>query len=227
MPVILSLETATTVCSVAITDGERIIAEKKLHEDKSHANQLTLLIEELLNNSEFKMSDIKAVAISEGPGSYTGLRIGLSTAKGLCYALAVPLIGVSTLKAMALEVSHSHKKGELLCPMIDARRMEVYTSLYSSTLEVLLPPQPMILDESSFNETLVGSKVLFFGNGSDKFKSVTDSANAVFIPDKSPSAWAVGKLAAEKFRKNQFEDLAYFEPEYLKEFQATKPKSLL
>lgn len=227
MALILSIETSTTVCSVALTDGEQIVTHKKLLEDKSHASHLTLLIQEILSDSGKQMSDIKAVAISEGPGSYTGLRIGTSTAKGLCYALGVPLIGVSTLKAMALEVKKSNGAAAMFCPMIDARRMEVYTALYDSDLEERLSPCPMILDESSFHETLSDSSVLFFGNGSDKLKSILNSSRASFIDDLTPSAWAVGLLASEKFEAGQFEDLAYFEPSYLKEFQATTPKSLL
>lgn len=227
MPLILSLETATTVCSVAITNGREIVAERKLHEDKSHANQLTLIIEELIQSAGLKMSEVQAVAVSEGPGSYTGLRIGLSTAKGLCYALGVPLIGISTLEAMALEVSMNNPENHWLCPMIDARRMEVYTALYSPTLNLVKAPMPMILDESSFHETLREAGVLFFGNGSQKFSQVINSTNAIFLNDITPSAWAVGFLALERFDKNQFENLAYFEPSYLKEFQATTPKSLL
>lgn len=227
MALILSIETSTTVCSVALTQNDSVVAEKKLLEDKSHASHLTILIQEILSQSGKQMADIKAVAIAEGPGSYTGLRIGVSTAKGLCYALGVPLIGVSTLKAMALELNQSNENGALLCPMIDARRMEVYTALYNSFLEELLPPCPMILNESSFHETLTSSKVLFFGNGSEKFKEVVKSPNALFLKEITPSAWAVGLLAAKKFNNNQVEDLAYFEPSYLKEFQATKPKPLL
>lgn len=227
MALTLSIETSTTVCSVALTDGDQIVAHKKLLEDKSHASHLTILIKETLNDSGKQMSNIKAVAISEGPGSYTGLRIGVSTAKGLCYALGVPLIGVSTLKAMALEAKQSNEVTTMFCPMIDARRMEVYTALYDAALEEQLSPYPMILDESSFHETLNDSNVLFFGNGSDKFKSLMSSSKASFIDDLTPSAWAVGLLASEKFESGQFEDLAYFEPSYLKEFQATTPKSLL
>lgn len=227
MALILSIETSTMVCSVALTDGGKVLTEKKLLEDKSHASHLTILIQEILGEAGKQMSEIKAIAISEGPGSYTGLRIGVSTAKGLCYALGVPLIGISTLMAMALEVNQSNENEALLCPMIDARRMEVYTALYDSFLEELLPPCPKILDESSFHETLASSKVLFFGNGSEKFKEIVKSPNARFIDGLTPSAWAVGLLAAKKFDKNQVEDLAYFEPSYLKEFQATKPKSLL
>ena len=227
MPLILSIETSTTVCSVALTDGKKVIATRKLLEDKSHASHLTILIREVLEESGRAMSDIEAIAISEGPGSYTGLRIGVSTAKGLCYALGVPLIGISTLKAMAYEVQATSKPSALLCPMIDARRMEVYTAVYNSSLDELQAPHPKILNQESFQETLGDASVLFFGNGSGKFKEVVSLSNSEFIEDLSPSAWAVGVLAFQKLENNQVEDLAYFEPVYLKEFQATKPKSLL
>ncbi|WP_420385591.1 tRNA (adenosine(37)-N6)-threonylcarbamoyltransferase complex dimerization subunit type 1 TsaB [Roseivirga sp.] len=228
MSLILSIETATTVCSVALTDGQQIVARKKLYTDKSHANQLTLLVTEMMKEAGLVLADLKAVAISEGPGSYTGLRIGISTAKGLCYALNIPLIGISTLKAMAHEVNATmNEAGGLLCPMIDARRMEVYTALYSPEMTEVMAPHPKILDESSFEETLKESGVLFFGNGAPKFSEVLQNENARFVEEISPSAWAIGQLAAERFANQQFEDLAYFEPSYLKEFQATTPKSLL
>ena len=224
---ILSIETATTVCSVAISSGRDVLAERKLYTERSHANELTLLIQELTKESNITMKDFKAVAVSEGPGSYTGLRIGTSTAKGLCFALGIPLIGVSTLKAMALEVNINHSPESILCPMIDARRMEVYVALYDQHLNVITEPHPSILDENSFEETLKQKEVLFFGNGSDKFKSIKKSNNALFLDSISPSAWSIGFLAEEKFLNNEFADLAYFEPSYLKEFQATTPKPIL
>ncbi|GHE76238.1 tRNA (adenosine(37)-N6)-threonylcarbamoyltransferase complex dimerization subunit type 1 TsaB [Roseivirga thermotolerans] len=226
MSFILSIETATTVCSVAITSGQNIVCEKKLFSDKSHANKLTLLIQELLKKAELKMVQMSAIAVSMGPGSYTGLRIGLSTAKGICFALNKPLIGISTLKAMAKEASINHK-GTLLCPMIDARRMEVYTALYNQSLTQLQEPRPLILNQDSFAETLSSQKVLFFGNGADKFQDIMNSKNASFLKDFSPSAWAVGLLAGHKLENTEFENLAYTEPGYLKEFQATTPKPLL
>lgn len=227
MALILSIETATTVCSVAITNGKEVVVERKLFIDKSHANQLTLLIQEIIEETKLSMADLECIAVSEGPGSYTGLRIGISTAKGLCYALGIPLIGISTLKAMAREVMTNHSSDTYFCPMIDARRIEVYTALYDSTLTEIMSPHPLVLDESSFQETLESHQLLFFGNGSDKFKSIMTSANAMFIESISPSAWAVGFLAEDRFNNQDFEDLAYFEPSYLKEFQATTPKALL
>lgn len=227
MSLILSIETSTTVCSVALTEGEEIVAQKKLLEDKSHASHLTILIQDILKESGRTMLDLDAVAISEGPGSYTGLRIGVSTAKGLCYALSIPLIGVNTLEAMAFEVGRNGQDDVIFCPMIDARRMEVYTALYDVKLEELMAPHPKVLNEESFQETLRNAHVLFFGNGSGKFKDLIPVKNAEFIENVSPSAWAVGILASFKLSNNETEDLAYFEPRYLKEFQATTPKTLL
>lgn len=229
MALILSIETATAVCSVAITEGNNIVAYEKLRTEKSHANGLTLLIKKLLEESGLKCSDLMAVAISEGPGSYTGLRIGTSTAKGICYAAKLPLISVSTTMALAHEVKNNDQPlGEyLLAPMIDARRMEVYTQLFDQKLNEVSELAPKILDENSFNKTLKHSKVFFFGDGSSKFQEILDHPNANFIDDISPSAWAIGQLASKKFDEKDFVDLIYYEPNYLKEFVATKAKKLL
>lgn len=228
MPKILSIETATTVCSVAVTYGQEVLAEEKLYSERSHANELTLLIEKNFKKIGLGLDEIDALALSEGPGSYTGLRIGTSTAKGICYALGIPLIAVSTLQAMALEMVKNQGIEEgLLCPMIDARRMEVYTATYRPDMIELVKPTPMILDELSFKETLSKHSVFFGGNGCGKFKDLILDSKAEFHTDLSPSAWAIGLLAEEKFKNQEFEDLAYFEPKYLKAFQATKPKKLL
>lgn len=228
MPKILSIETATTVCSVAITYGQEVLAEEKLFSERSHANELTLLIEKNLKKIGLGLDEIDALALSEGPGSYTGLRIGTSTAKGICYALGIPLIAVSTLQAMALEMARNQNIMDgILCPMIDARRMEVYTATYKFDMTELIEPTPMVLDQDSFKETLSKHSVFFGGNGSTKFKELIHEPKVQFYPDLSPSAWAVGLLAEEKYLKQEFEDLAYFEPKYLKAFQATKPKKLL
>lgn len=228
MSLILSIETSTSVCSVALTENGKRLQDLKRFDEQSHSTHLTRLIKEVLEKANRAMSDLSAVAVSEGPGSYTGLRIGLSTGKGLCYTLGIPLIAIPTLMAMAYEVKQQHNEGALLVPMIDARRMEVYTTTYSQGLEEVEGLRPLILDERSFVETLASDKVLFFGNGADKFKSlVKGNENANFLDDLSPSAWAVGLLAVAKFEQSQFEDVAYFEPNYLKAYQATKPKKLL
>lgn len=226
MAMILSIETSTSVCSVALIRGADVLAKEILFTEQSHSTHLTLLITEVLKKGGAEMQDLEAVAVSEGPGSYTGLRIGVSTAKGLCYTLKIPLISVPTLKAMAYEVSLEQKDG-LLVPMLDARRMEVYTSTFDRDLYVVDELRPLILDESSFGETLAKQKMFFFGNGAGKFMSIIDHPNAEFIENKVPQAWCVGLLAAQKFLRQEFVDTAYFEPNYLKAYQATKPKKLL
>jgi len=228
VPKILSIETSTTVCSVAITVDGQTLASQKLFLEKSHSTLLTVLIEQVVKQTKLKLSELDAVAVSKGPGSYTGLRIGVSTVKGLCYALDKPLIGVNTLLSLANEVNQDNPEGALLCPMIDARRMEVYTALYDSNLSEIQPTSAKILDKSSFHETLLSKKVLFFGNGAEKFSPLKEeSPNALFLENITPSGWSVGLLAHESFLKNDFEDVAYFDPFYLKDFVATKPKKVL
>ena len=228
MGLILSIETSTTVCSVAITNGSNTVATQKLFLEKSHSNLLTIIIQNTLDQCSIGAEELDAIAVSEGPGSYTGLRIGVSTAKGLCYTLEKPLISIRTLEAMAYEVNKFNSEEALLVPMLDARRMEVYTATYDSGMELLSKTNAKILDDSSFAETLKENRVLFFGDGSDKFKPLVESQkNIRFIPEITPSAWAVGQLASQKLLSKDFEDVAYFEPFYLKEFRATVPKALL
>lgn len=228
MALLLSIETSTTVCSVALTKSTEVLATQKLFLEKSHSNLLTIIIQDLMKSCNIKFSDLDGIAVSEGPGSYTGLRIGVSTAKGLAYTLNKPLIAVSTLAAMAYEVSGYNVEASLMVPMLDARRMEVYTATYETSLEILEDVRPVILDETSFDETLAKQSVLFFGDGAAKFKPLVDSVdNAKFIEGLSPSAWAIGQLAFKKYQQKQFEDVAYFEPFYLKAFRATTPKALL
>lgn len=227
MAKILSLDTSTTVCSVAIYEEQALLGSVEYHLTQSHARLLPGLAEELASNCGVSLKSVQAIAISQGPGSYTGLRIGTSTAKGLCYALDIPLIAIDTLRAMAAGLNHIFEgRDSLLCPMIDARRMEVYCTLLDTKLNVLEPTQPKIIDEQSFQQYLDNHKVYFFGNGSDKCKTVIQSENAAFIAGIYPSAKAVGLLAYPKFLQQDFADLAYFEPQYLKEFRTTKPKTI-
>lgn len=225
---ILSIETSTKICSVALHNQGVLLAESTLYVDKSHSEKLAVLIKDLLSYAEIKPKDLSAVAIASGPGSYTGLRIGTSTAKGLCYALEIPLIAINTLKAMAHGVSITlMEKDILLCPMLDARRMEVYSLLADNELNIIQPTEAIIIDANSFEEELKHQRILFFGNGASKCKpSLDHKQNAVFIDTDSISAVYVGKLAWEKYQQKKFEDLAYFEPAYLKEFKAIKPKNL-
>jgi len=228
MALILSIETSTTECSVAISDKGKVVVYEKLFLEKSHANLLTLAIESVASHANIELADLDAIAVSKGPGSYTGLRIGVSTAKGLCYALDKPLIAINTLKAMADEVNCFNTHNMLLSPMIDARRMEVYTALFDADLNEIKGTSAKILDEHSFDETLESTNVLFFGNGSNKFQELVQNKTAAhFIDNVSPSADAVGRLAFESFNNGTFEDVAYFEPFYLKDFKATTPKKLL
>lgn len=225
MALILSIETATSVCSVALHQKEKLLATRAIDSDKSHSTLLLQFIEDVLNETATTLQSLDAIAISEGPGSYTGLRIGLSTAKGLCYALEKPLVAVNTLDALALQQSITAKDDTLVCPMIDARRMEVYTAVYNNRNERIQEIDNIILDETSFSKELNRNKMIFFGNGAKKFKSLTQHPNALFIDNITPRAEEIGILALKKFNQHHFEDVAYFEPNYLKEFYSPKPKN--
>lgn len=230
MALILNIETSTNVCSVALTDNGMVLQRHEDHKGQNHAALLSGYIKECLDEVDRKGLKLEAVAVSIGPGSYTGLRIGLSEAKGLAYALDIPLIGVDTLKLMAVSVMFRHEvdSDALFIPMIDARRMEVYTSVLDLSLNTLMPPAPLILDEASYAEWIgSGRQVLIFGNGSDKAQTVITGDNVKFIPNINPIAADMLALSEMAFRQNDFLDLAYSVPAYLKEFQATKPKPLL
>ncbi len=185
---------------------------------------LATMIKQLVANTGFKMVDLQAIAVSKGPGSYTGLRIGVSTAKGLCFGLDIPLIAVNTLKALVVQMIPRYGKEYWYCPMIDARRMEVYSLIADHRLQSILHTAPIIIDEQSFHEHLDQHPILFFGNGAAKCQEVIKHPAARFISGVETSALGVGTLAYEKFQKEDFEDLAYFEPFYLKEFKGTQPK---
>lgn len=224
---ILSIETATEVCSVAVSNEDQILFYKEETKGPSHAVLLGQFVNEAVE--ELRKANIKldAVAVSCGPGSYTGLRIGVSEAKGLCYGLNIPLIAINTLKIMAHGVlKHNNtNKDALLCPMIDARRMEVYDTIYNNSLEELHPVSADIIDENSFSEFLADRQIVFFGNGAEKCKAVLRHPNAQFLDDIYPKATDMTQLAEEAFNKKEFMDAAYFEPFYLKEFVATTPKN--
>ena len=228
MQVILHIETSTDVCSVALTAEGAILKHYEEFKPMSHAVVLSDFIKGCLDHLADHEMKLDAVAVSIGPGSYTGLRIGLSEAKGLVYALGVPLIGVDTLQLMAVSVMFNHdiEPEAMFAPMIDARRMEVYTGVYSLALETLMEPRPLILDENSYAEWLEKGPVLFFGNGSDKARDLLSHPNARFIADIKPLAVDMLALADRDFRAGRFLDLAYSVPRYLKDFQATRPKKL-
>jgi tRNA threonylcarbamoyladenosine biosynthesis protein TsaB len=225
MAYILSIETATQTCSVALHREEKLLAVQDFHLDKSHSSILHPLVRDMLAYCESGRADLDAVAVSMGPGSYTGLRIGVSAAKGLCYALDVPLIAVNTLEAMALSVRHYLGAGSWLCPMLDARRMEVYCLLQDESGRQVIETRPLILDRQSFTDYLQDHRICFFGNGSDKARPLLEQhSHATFVENVSCSARWVGELARLRYQEGFFEDLAYFVPFYLKEFQGTKPK---
>lgn len=231
MAVILNIDTTTTVCSAALTAEGMILCHAEDFNGRNHASLLSGFIKKCLDFARDKELALDAVAVSLGPGSYTGLRIGLSEAKGLAYALDIPLIGVNTLELMATRVMFSTDDVDpesILVPMIDARRMEVFTAAYDFGLEELISPGPMILSPESYMEILqTGRPVLFFGDGSDKARDVITAGNAVFVPGVSPLAVDMVALAERAFARRDFLDLAYSTPLYLKEFQATKPKNML
>jgi tRNA threonylcarbamoyladenosine biosynthesis protein TsaB len=223
LALILNIETATTMCSVSIGKDGKLVALKELNGDYTHAENLTLFIEAVVKQAGIKLSDLDAIAISKGPGSYTGLRIGVSTAKGLCYSLDKPLIAINTLEHLSLALSEG--EGILLCPMIDARRMEVYCAVYDSNGNEIIPTAAEIIDENSFADLLKKGKMVFFGDGAAKCKETFSSnSNAIFRDDIYPSAKNMIPLSEKAFNAKQLEDVAYFEPFYLKDFVAGKKK---
>lgn len=223
---ILLLETATTSCSVALCEGEQAIAAKEINERNVHASHITLFIDDVMKDAGKRYPDLNAVAISKGPGSYTGLRIGVSTAKGLCYALNIPLVSVGTLEAMAYGIFRKEKieSHALLVPMIDARRMEVYTAIYRKDLTVIEPVNAKIIDKNSFSQ-FENDHLVLFGDGSAKFRELfADRSNISFLEFEN-SAAHLSRLANSKLNAGEIENMAYFEPFYLKEFLAGKPAS--
>lgn len=224
MAIILCLETSTKNCSVALTDGERLIALKEDGSDKyTHAEKLHVFIEEVLNQGGVKFSDLDAVAVSEGPGSYTGLRIGVSSAKGMAYALKIPLIAVNTLQAMANSFLSGEEKS-LLIPMIDARRMEVFCAGFDGNGNPVFPTRAEVLEAESFPEARGLDQVLYFGDGAQKCIEVLEPKGFEYVDGVEASAKGMVKLAAAKFGTSDFVDTAYFEPFYLKDFVAGKKK---
>ncbi|MEO6282836.1 MAG: tRNA (adenosine(37)-N6)-threonylcarbamoyltransferase complex dimerization subunit type 1 TsaB [Dyadobacter sp.] len=222
---LLSIDTSIRGCSVALHGDTGLLASYDLYTDKSSSAMLTTLIKNVVKDAGYSLSDLDAIAIAKGPGSYTGLRVGVSTAKGLCYALEKPLIAINTLEAMALQLSPFYA-GHLLCPMIDARRMEVYSAVFNDQNEFVQPTQAVIMDADSFQGLLKENKVVFFGDGAAKCKPLLfDHPSAVF-PDQNirPSARTIGSLAVRAFENSQFEDVATFEPYYLKDFMSPAPK---
>jgi len=220
---ILNIETSTTNCSVSLSNkGETVVLKEDYNNNYSHAERLHLYIDDVLKEANISISELQAIAISKGPGSYTGLRIGVSAAKGLCFAADKPLISISTLEALAHQIETEEG---VIVPMLDARRMEVYSAIFDADYNQVRDTQAEVLDENSFKKYLDEGKVFFVGNGVAKTKELISHPNAVFIENKLPSANEMSRLAFAKYKKSDIEDVAYFEPYYLKDFIAIKPKS--
>lgn len=216
MGLILSLETTTTNCSVSLSLDDKLIALKEnKSKSYSHSEKLHLFIEEVFKQTAYSLSDLDALAVSKGPGSYTGLRIGVSAAKGLCFSLDIPLLAIDTLEALSQQALH--KDYEFIIPMLDARRMEVYTAVFDSTGKKTSPTEAKILQEDAYQEYLNKGKTLCIGNAVEKFKPICSHKNAFFL-EVLPSAKEMIHLAEQQYKKNDIVDVAYFEPYYLKDF---------
>lgn len=226
--IILHIETSTHVCSVALSENNSCIFSKSNNEGMNHAAMLSSFIQEALVLLKSMHKKLTAIAVSSGPGSYTGLRIGVSTAKGICYGLNIPLISISTLETMtiaAMQQPDIITDNSCFIPMIDARRMEVYDAVFDEKINLIRPvTADIITEENAFSEFLQNKRVYFFGNGSAKCKTLIHSVNAFFLDDIHPLAENMIQPALQKFKESKFEDIAYFEPFYLKEFQTTLPK---
>ena len=226
LALILNIETATKNCSVSLTYEEEVLSLRELNDGNySHSENLHVFIEEVLKSGGKSIKEIEAISVSKGPGSFTGLRIGVSAAKGLSYTLDIPLISVSTLTSLAYTIKV--KDGEVIIPLLDARRMEVYSAIYDQDYDQIRKIKAEIIDQNSFEDFLNKGIVHFLGDGADKCKDILNHQNAIFHDDCFPSAKEMAKISFQKFKKNDFEDVAYFEPFYLKDFLITKSKKKL
>lgn len=224
MSLILNIETATKNCSVSLSYNGELLAVKELNDGNySHSENLHVFIEGVLQSANKSFSDIDAIAVSKGPGSYTGLRIGVSTAKGLCFSLEKPLISISTLTSLANAINVENNA--VIIPLLDARRMEVYSAVFDNQYNKIREVRAEVIDSDSFSEFLNKDKVYFLGDGADKCKGTIKHKNAIFLNDYFPSAKQMAELAYVKYKISDTEDVAYFEPFYLKDFLITKPKA--
>ena len=229
MPLILHIDTALEHASISISRNGKLLSLAENTNQKDHAAWLHPGIQKLISDLEFTWKQIDAVAVSNGPGSYTGLRVGLSSAKGICFALTIPLITLSTLKIMSVAASansmngFAEKRFGIFCPMIDARRMEVFTALYDLELNEIQEPQAKLIDENSFEKELNAGKILFFGNGAAKCRQIIHHTNAIFETSRHNASHMIG-LAEQKYVQKDFASLAYAEPYYIKGFHTTMPK---
>jgi len=227
---IICLETSTLLCSVALCDSSGMVALRESADGKSHASLLTVFIGELLDEAGISAMDLEAVAVSKGPGSYTGLRIGVSAAKGIAYAASIPLIGIDTTLSMFHGISDMPERNSsaddsaLFVPMLDARRMEVYYSIFTGNGEIYREVSAEVIDENSFNDIPQETRLVFFGDGAEKCRGILKGDNKIFIENFRISAAHMYKPAYKAFREKRFEDTAYFEPFYLKDFITSRPK---
>jgi tRNA threonylcarbamoyladenosine biosynthesis protein TsaB len=227
LALILNIDCATNYASVCLANNETVVAFLDNRQQKEHASFLQVAIKELLSQAKLSVKEIEAVAVTSGPGSYTGLRVGMASAKGLCYALNIPLITVSTLEVMArgaiesFSLTTSTSQNILFCPLLDARRMEVFTAVYDRQLVQKLSPVPLIIEGNPFAGLLIDDKIVFFGSGSEKCKSALASNNSIFV-ESGHSAKNLATLSSNAFRDGKFADLAYAEPQYLKNFHSTQ-----
>lgn len=230
MALILNIETSTNVCSAALAENGKVIDLKENFDGRTHASSLTVYIEQLFKDNKFSFDQIDAVSVSEGPGSYTGLRIGVSVAKGICYGQNKPLIAINTLKAMAKMALDSDiilPENSLLCPMIDARRMEVYSALFDLQTNNIRETRAEVIEQDAYKKELHEHSIYFFGDGAKKCMDVIQHENAHYIDDIYPSAKYMSELSNKLFKDGEFKDMAYFEPYYLKDFVATTSKKKL
>jgi len=218
---ILQIETATTNCSVALSKNGKTIAVKEVNDGYSHAENIHVFIKNILAENKLEYANLSAIAVSKGPGSFTGLRIGVSSAKGLCFALDIPLISIDTLQVLAKQTQITEG---VIISMIDARRMEAYTAVYNKDYQLLKAVSATVFDIHYFEDYLEKGKVAFLGNAVDKLQTVLQHENAIFLEEVLPSANEMSALSFDKFQESDFEDVAYFEPYYLKDFVVTPPK---
>ena len=221
MTYILQIETATTNCSVALSKNGKTIAVKEVNDGYSHAENIHVFIKNILAENKLEYANLSAIAVSKGPGSFTGLRIGVSSAKGLCFALDIPLISIDTLQVLAKQTQITEG---VIISMIDARRMEAYTAVYNKDYQLLKAVSATVFDTHYFEDYLEKGKVAFLGNAVDKLQTVLQHENAIFLEEVLPSANEMSALSFDKFQESDFEDVAYFEPYYLKDFVVTPPK---
>lgn len=230
MALLLSLETSTQCCSVALHDDGVLVTSKVIEIPRSAASQLAVMIDEVFRSASRKPQELKGVIVAAGPGSYTGLRIGVATAKGLCYALNIPIVSVNTLELMAYQFLEMDSLGKhikddnvILCPLLDARRMEVYCALLDHNLNYIEEVQAKIIDEDSFKDIIESTLIFFFGDGADKCKDIIKHPNAHFSQGLIPLASSLGEIGYKKWKEAAYEDLVSFEPFYLKDFLIKKP----